>query len=83
MTQYSFVLLPRKVPVIFQHHLIPGQRTGFIRAEYIHGSHILNGVQITDDHFFGRHSRRTLGKTGGHYHGEHFRGKPNGDGNGE
>ena len=77
------VVLPVDIQVIFQHNLVLGQGSGFVRAEDIHGPEILDGVQILDNGLLLAHRHCTFGKAGGHNHGQHFGGQPHRNGNAE
>ena len=83
MAEYTRVLVPHDIQMVFQHHAILRQRAGLVGAEHVHGSEILDGIQVLDDGFFPAHGDGALGKAGRDDHGQHFRGKPYGNGNTE
>lgn len=83
VAQHPGVLFPVQVPVVFQHHLILGEGSGLVGAEHVDGAEVLDGIQILDDGLFLAHGHRTLGKAGGHDHGQHLGGKAHCDGDAE
>ena len=79
VAQYPGVVFAVDVQVIFQHYLILCQGAGFVSAEDVDGTKVLDGVQIFHDGLLFAHGDCALGKASGHDHGQHFRGKPHGD----
>ena len=71
------------VDVLFQDDLVAGQRSGLVGAEDVHGSEILDGVQILDDDLFPGHRNRPFGEVGRDDHGEHLGGQPDGNRHGK
>ena len=83
VTQHAGVVFAVDVQVIFQHHLILCQGSSLVGAEDVDGTEVLDGVQIFHDGMLFAHGDSTLGKAGGHNHGQHLRGKTHGDGDAE
>ena len=83
MAQHPQVFPALHVPVVFQNHLIPGQRAGFVGAQHVHGPEILNGVEIFYNDLPPSHDHRAFGQTGGDNHGQHLRRQTHGHGDGE
>ena len=80
MTEHPVIFFPMQIQVDFQHHAVLCQRTGLIRTKDVHGAQILNRVQVFDDHLLVTHRHRPAGQGSCHDHGQHFRRKPDRDG---
>ena len=83
VTQDAQIISTVYVHVILQNDLILGQRTGLIGAQNVDRTKILDGIEVFDDGFLPAHGHRALGQTGGHDHGQHFRGQTDRDGDAE
>ena len=79
MAKYPCIVLTVHIQVVFQHHLVLGQRTGLVGAENVDSAKILNGVKIFDDGLLFAHGNSALSKAGGHDHGQHLRSQAHGD----
>ena len=79
MAKYPCIVLTVHIQVVFQHHLVLGQRTGLVGAENVDSAKILNGVKIFDDGLLFAHGNSALSKASGHDHGQHLRSQAHGD----
>ena len=49
--QHAIAGFAGDIGVVLQHNFVLGQRAGFIGAENVHRTKVLNGIQVFDDHF--------------------------------
>ena len=70
MTKNTFTVVVTAIciDIFLQYDFIAGQCTGFVSAEYVHRSKILNGIEIFYDCFLFGHGYRSFGKVGSHNH---------------
>ncbi|MNT18287.1 hypothetical protein D3C72_1534780 [compost metagenome] len=70
--QHVVRLIAPGVQMACQKNLVLRQRTGLVRAQHIHGTEVLDGVQPFDDDLLARQKHRALGERGGHDHRQHL-----------
>ena len=83
MAQNSVVFLSVYIQMALQHNLILCQRSRLIGAENIHGTKVLDRIDILHDHLLAAHGHSSPGQAGSHNHRQHFRRKADGNGNRE
>ena len=71
------------VHVALQYDVVLRQGARLVGTENVHGTEILNGVQILYDGLLARHDHRSFRKVGGNNHRQHLGGKSHGHGDGE
>src|SRR5580693_7769320 len=79
----SFGLLAADIETSLQDDMVLSQRSRLVRAQNIHRAEILDRIEPLHDDLFARHGHRTLCEINRHDHGQHFRGKTDGDRYGE
>ena len=71
------------VHVALQYDVVLSQGAGLVGTEDVHGTEILNGVQILYDGLLARHDHRSFRKVGGYNHRQHLGSQSHGHGDGE
>src|ERR1700678_2894095 len=59
--------------MLLQNNAIHRQRSGFVSAQDVHRTEVLDRVEAFDNHFLARHEERALGQAYTHNHRKHFR----------
>ena len=76
--QHVVGLLPPDIHVTGEENFVLGQGPGFIGAQHIHCTKVLDRVQPFDDDLFTRQKHSALGQRRGNDHGQHFGGQAHG-----
>src|ERR1035437_6050054 len=69
-------ILALEVEVALKDNAVLCERTGLIRAQYVHCSEVLDCVETFDNDLLLRHCHGALGQIDRHDHRQHFRGEP-------
>ena len=83
VTQDAVIFFAHNIQVIFQCYFVFCQCAGFVCAQNVNGTQVLDGIQVFDDHFLTAHGNGAFCQTGGYDHREHFRCQTNSNGNGK
>ena len=66
---------PGDVAMPLKDDAVLGERAGFVGAQHVHASEVLDGVEPLDDHLLAAHGERAFGEADGDNHGQHLGGE--------
>ena len=79
VTEHARILFTQNVEVTLKHNLVCGDGTGFVGAQDVHGTQVLDCGRILNNNVLLGHLRSTARKASGHNNRQHLRGNANGN----